>query len=73
MMRRVADPAPLLALAERAARAAGELLRARVTIEATGLAYKSSSTDTVSDADRDAEAVILGLLHAERPDDAVLG
>jgi myo-inositol-1(or 4)-monophosphatase len=44
-----------------------------VTIEATGLAYKSSATDPVSDADRDAEALILGLLHAERPEDAVLG
>ena len=63
----------LLALAERAARAAGDLLRERVTIEATGLAYKSSSTDPVSDADRDAEAAILGLLRGERPDDAVLG
>jgi myo-inositol-1(or 4)-monophosphatase len=73
MMRPVADPSELLALTERAARTAGELLRARVTSEATGLAYKSSSTDPVSDADRDAEAEILRLLHAERPDDAVLG
>jgi myo-inositol-1(or 4)-monophosphatase len=73
MMRPVADPDDLLALAVRAARAAGDLLGERVTIEATGLAYKSSSTDPVSDADRDAEAVILRLLHAERPDDAVLG
>jgi myo-inositol-1(or 4)-monophosphatase len=73
MMRQVADPKELLALAERAARAAGDLLRTRVAIEATGLAYKSSATDPVSDADRDAEAEILRLLHAERPDDAVLG
>jgi myo-inositol-1(or 4)-monophosphatase len=73
MMRPVVDPNSLLALAERAARAAGDLLRERVVIEATGLAYKSSSTDPVSDADRDAEAAILRLLHAERPDDAVLG
>ena len=73
MMRHVADPTELLALAERAARAAGDLLRTRVTREATGLAYKSSATDPVSDADRDAEAMILGLLRSERPDDAVLG
>jgi len=73
MMRPVDGPSELLALAERAARAAGELLRERVAIEATGLAYKSSATDPVSDADRDAEAGILRLLHAERPDDAVLG
>jgi myo-inositol-1(or 4)-monophosphatase len=73
MMRPEADPNMLLALAERAARAAGDLLRDRVTIEATGLAYKSSSTDPVSDADRDAEAEILRLLHEARPDDAVLG
>jgi myo-inositol-1(or 4)-monophosphatase len=73
MMRHVADPSELLALAERAARAAGELLRTRVTVEATGLTYKSSATDPVSDADRDAETVIRGLLRAERPDDAVLG
>lgn len=72
-MRSVADSNLLLALAERAARAAGDLLRQRVVIEATGLDYKSSSTDPVSDADRDAETEILRLLHAERPDDAVLG
>jgi myo-inositol-1(or 4)-monophosphatase len=73
MMRPVADPSKLLALAERVAHAAGDLLRERVSIEATGLAYKSSATDPVSDADRDAEAEILRLLHEERPDDAVLG
>jgi myo-inositol-1(or 4)-monophosphatase len=73
MMQPVVDSLELLALAERAARAAGDLLRERVSIEATGLAYKSSATDPVSDADRDAEAEILRLLHAERPDDAVLG
>ncbi|MDX6569612.1 MAG: monophosphatase [Gaiellales bacterium] len=73
MMQLVADPSELLALAERAARAAGDLLRARAAVEPTGLAYKSSDTDPVSDADRDAEAQILRLLHAERPNDAVLG
>jgi myo-inositol-1(or 4)-monophosphatase len=73
MMPCVADPSELLALAERAARGAGDLLRARAAIEATGLAYKTSDTDPVSDADRDAEAEILRLLLAERPDDAVYG
>jgi myo-inositol-1(or 4)-monophosphatase len=73
MMQPVVDSLELLALAERAARAAGDLLRERVSLQATGLAYKSSATDPVSDADRDAEAGILRLLHAERPDDAVLG
>jgi myo-inositol-1(or 4)-monophosphatase len=34
---------------------------------------KSSSTDMVSAADRDAEALIQAALHEERPDDAVLG
>jgi myo-inositol-1(or 4)-monophosphatase len=38
-----------------------------------GLDSKSSSTDMVSDADRAAEAAISRLLHAERPDDGVLG
>ena len=37
------------------------------------MASKSSATDLVSDADRDAEALISGLLAAERPDDGVLG
>jgi myo-inositol-1(or 4)-monophosphatase len=73
MMRAVVDTTELQALAERAARAAGALLRERVGSAATGLAYKSSATDPVSDADRDAEAEILRLLRAERPDDAVLG
>jgi myo-inositol-1(or 4)-monophosphatase len=73
MMQPMAVAHDLLALAERAARVAGELLSTRVSREATGLAYKSSSTDPVSDADRDAETAILQLLHAERPEDAVLG
>jgi myo-inositol-1(or 4)-monophosphatase len=69
----MADATELLALADRAARAAGELLRTRLDGPATGVAYKSSATDPVSDADRDAEAEILRILRAERPDDSVLG
>ena len=40
---------------------------------ARGLDVKSSSTDMVSDADREAEQAIVDLLQAERPDDGVLG
>jgi len=62
-----------LELAELAARQAGELLLERFGGPASGVAAKSSSTDLVSDADRAAEAAILELLAAERPDDAILG
>jgi myo-inositol-1(or 4)-monophosphatase len=37
-----------------------------------GVGVKSSATDMVSDADREAEAAIGRLLRAERPDDALL-
>ena len=40
---------------------------------ASGVETKSSATDPVSDADRDAEALITELLRAERPHDALLG
>jgi myo-inositol-1(or 4)-monophosphatase len=40
---------------------------------ARGVSAKSSATDMVSDADREAEAAIVDLLARERPDDAVLG
>ena len=40
---------------------------------ARGLDVKSSSTDMVSDADREAEQAIVDLLQEERPDDGVLG
>jgi myo-inositol-1(or 4)-monophosphatase len=68
-----ADPHALLDLAVRAARAAGALLASRSHRTASGVDYKSSQTDPVSDADRDAEALIAGLLHDERPEDGVLG
>jgi myo-inositol-1(or 4)-monophosphatase len=38
-----------------------------------GLASKTSATDPVSDADREAERVIRELLSAERPDDGMVG
>ncbi len=59
-----------LELAERAARAAGEVLMSYYGRVAEGLASKTSPTDPVSDADREAERVIRELLKAERPDDS---
>ena len=67
------DPTPLLTLAIDAAHAAGALLRERFRGPQTGIAAKSSSTDLVSDADRDAEALLTGMIRAARPDDALLG
>jgi myo-inositol-1(or 4)-monophosphatase len=68
-----ADPHALLDLAVRAAQAAGALLVDRFHRPASGVELKSSQTDPVSDADRDAEALIAGLLRRERPGDSVLG
>ncbi|MBA3305000.1 MAG: inositol monophosphatase [Thermoleophilaceae bacterium] len=61
-----------LAVAQRAAAAAGELLLERFGGPARGVERKSSRTDLVSDADRDAEAAIEEILSAERPDDGLL-
>ncbi len=76
-----ADAAGLLALACRLAVAAGDLARdARQADADAGLgridvtaATKSSRTDVVTAHDRAAEAVIVGGLLAERPDDAIVG
>jgi myo-inositol-1(or 4)-monophosphatase len=68
----VSDLATLLDLATRAARAAGGLLQERFGGPQSGLDSKSSRTDLVSDADRDAEALLVGMLRAERPDDGLL-
>jgi myo-inositol-1(or 4)-monophosphatase len=68
----MSDAAAILDLAVRAARAAGELLLARFGGTHSGLDSKSSRTDLVSDADRDAEALLVGMLRAERPDDGLL-
>ena len=62
-----------LELAERAARAAGEVLMTYYGRVPEGLASKTSATDPVSDADREAERVIRELLSAERPDDGLVG
>ena len=61
-----------LALAERAARAAGEVLLSYYGRPAEGVSSKSSATDLVSDADREAERTIRDLLAAERPDDGLI-
>jgi len=71
--RRVTDSAPLLELAEAVAREAGALLLERFRRPATGVGSKSSATDLVSDADRDAEELIRGRLLGTRPGDSLLG
>lgn len=62
-----------LALAERAALAAGEVLMSYFGRAAEGLDMKSSPTDPVSDADREAEEVIHTMIAAERPEDGIVG
>jgi myo-inositol-1(or 4)-monophosphatase len=61
-----------LELAERAARAAGEVLLSFYGRPPEGVASKSSATDLVSDADREAERTIRDLLASERPDDGLV-
>lgn len=68
----MSDPAALLDLAVRAAHAAGALLLDRFGGEHSGVDAKSSRTDLVSDTDRDAEALLVGMLRAERPDDGLV-
>jgi myo-inositol-1(or 4)-monophosphatase len=65
--------AELLDLATRAARAAGDLLLERVGGPVSGVSSKTSRTDLVSDTDRDAEALIVAMIAAERPGDAIVG
>lgn len=68
-----ASPESLARIAARAAQAAGdrvhELRRTGVTVAA----LKSSAVDMVTEADQEAERMIVGSLLAERPDDGVLG
>ncbi|ONK13332.1 inositol monophosphatase family protein [Streptomyces sp. MP131-18] len=67
-----AERAALLDLAVAAARAGGVELVHRAG-HATGIAFKSTATDPVSDADRAGEAAVVGLLSTERPEDGFLG
>ena len=64
--------AELLDLARAAAHAAGALLLERFGDPASGIVAKSSRTDLVSDSDRDAEALVVGMIASARPDDAIL-
>jgi myo-inositol-1(or 4)-monophosphatase len=61
-----------LELAERAALAAGEALMRRFRGPIQGLDSKTSATDPVSDADREAEHIVRELLETERPEDGLL-
>lgn len=63
----------LLALATRAAVAAGELLLDAQAREPARVTTKTSSTDMVSELDRASEELVTGTILAARPDDAVLG
>ena len=63
----------LLELALGAARDAGALLLERFGGPASGVEWKSSTTDMVSDADRAAERLLLDRITSARPDDGVLG
>ncbi len=64
--------ADLLAVALAAARAAGDLLLARADEVVGGISSKTSGTDLVSDADRDAEALVIATIRAARPGDGIL-
>lgn len=71
-----ADAAQLLAVAERAARAAGQILLERFAggADAIGaISSKSTATDLVSEADLAAELAIRAVLTRDCPDDAVMG
>lgn len=67
------DPAELADLAELAARAAAELLREGLERPRTSVSTKSSTTDMVTEMDRAAEELVVGLLLGARPADGVLG
>lgn len=60
-------------IATDAARAAGELLVERFRRPPAGVEAKSSATDLVSDADRDAETLIREHIRSARPGDAIIG
>src|SRR5207344_82063 len=72
MSERGETAADLLALACEAAVAAGRLLIGRGGHPVV-VATKSSPTDVVTEADRDAETLIRELIGVKRPDDRILG
>ena len=67
------DPSALRELAVHAARETGALLRHHAERGLRGLDTKSTATDMVSDADREAEELLVRILSEARPDDAILG
>ena len=67
------DPSVLRELAVHAARETGALLRHHAERGLRGLDTKSTATDMVSDADREAEELLVRILSEARPDDAILG
>ncbi len=67
-----AESAALLELALRGARAAGAELMSRYG-RVEGLDTKTTATDPVSDADRAAEALLVGMIARERPGDGLVG
>ncbi|HEX3327731.1 MAG TPA: inositol monophosphatase family protein [Actinomycetota bacterium] len=66
------EASALLEIAEGAAREAGALLMERFGSAATGVSSKSTPTDPVSDADRDAEALISRWIAQRRPLDGIV-
>ncbi len=62
----------LLEIASRAATGAGGLLLERFGGPAQGVTTKSTPTDVVSDADRDAQELIVSLLREQRPRDGLI-
>src|SRR5205814_7464879 len=69
----VADVETLLELAVKLAGRAGRLLLEEAPERADDVSTKSSRTDMVTAVDRASEALIVGTLEKERPDDGVLG
>jgi len=67
------DPSELRMLAEHAARETGRLLRTHADRGLRGLDTKSTATDMVSDADREAEELLQAILLGARPLDGLLG
>lgn len=71
------DVGSLLAVAESAARRAGDLLlqaqRRRAVDETLTVDTKTTHTDPVSEADRQAERAIVAAIVQQRPDDGIVG
>jgi fructose-1,6-bisphosphatase/inositol monophosphatase family enzyme len=63
----------LASVALEAARAGAAVLAAAVSAGTGGIDTKTSATDMVSDADRESEAAVSGVLAHRRPHDGVLG